>query len=489
VVVIASTVVILAIAAPLEGPASVDQPGETTVELPAVDELETPRMVAEPPPTVGCEPEGCLLWWSDEVDHRPVVVTGDLLVHDGRDELIALDARTGQVVWRHDHPETRPGPSFPQTRDAMLLDEDGLVLARGDHLWFREPGSGEMTSEIHVEGANLHQLERLGDGVLAIGTDSTSPPHRGVLARISDRDRGVIQWRRTVGAVVGMVPSPPSPTGTVVVRVDGAVIGLGVSDGGERWRLDRSEPQAVLAESRLAVRGSDEQEVELVDPTTGEVLRRLRFDHGVRALSTAGRMLVVVAGDWTHVVDPDSYRQLDARDVSGSVPAPAGAQVERRTVVLWPTGDHRDGRELAIYGPVGGTVQLIELTIDTDVRPWPAQDRVDDIGDHAVRIVLADQQVIFVDVERGQVLRSLSPSNGWTTPEDDLDPLREIAVETVSVHGTMVALRAASSVRLVTLDGSIELRGATRIASVDPLIVHGGLGAVRLEDELADRSR
>ena len=101
-----------------------------------------------------------------------------------------------------------------------------------------------------------------------------------------------------------------------------------------------------------------------------------------------------------------------------------------------------------------------------------------------VRVVLAGAQVIDVDVGAAEVIRVLSPSEGWYTEQGLLAALRGTDGDSLEFHGALVLVRADGEPRLIGARGEIHLTGASRVVSSDPLIVHGGAGAMRLDRDL-----
>lgn len=94
------------------------------------------------------------------------------------------------------------------------------------------------------------------------------------------------------------------------------------------------------------------------------------------------------------------------------------------------------------------------------------------VGDGAVRVVLAGRQVTDVDIDTGELT-----GLGFTVDE---------AVD-LAIHCDLVRLGEPGSTTLLGADGTVSVVGASRIASTDPLIVHGGSGAMRIDRDLLTR--
>lgn len=106
---------------PAGGAATRDE--QWSVDLPDQDALDGPQA-----PDIACLPEGCELWTVEApVDNRPLV-SDELVVVVGEEEIVAYETSTGDTRWRVPTP-TGAGELSP---NLVALSARGLALLPAD---------------------------------------------------------------------------------------------------------------------------------------------------------------------------------------------------------------------------------------------------------------------------------------------------------------------------------------------------------------------
>lgn len=173
-------------------------------------------------------------YWEKDVGPArvaPLLAGGTLYLATDAGWLVALDAETGERLWRTRIPGAAAG--------APVSFGDRVVAIGGrDTVYVVEPTQGRVVSRIALpDGASA--TPALVDRVLLV------PLNGGTLAAV-DLDLGEVVWRASLGSQ--MLASP-------VVSEDGATYALTAS--GEVWRIPPAERRAVrIAALGGATRGS-----------------------------------------------------------------------------------------------------------------------------------------------------------------------------------------------------------------------------------------
>jgi len=244
------------------------------------------------------------------VDASPTVADGLVVFGSGSDRegddarLTAVDADTGDVVWRH-----RVG-SYARSAPAVV---DGRVyaggteavhcvdLATGEPRWTFDTGSVE----------NVTPPDEVFAGVAVVDGTVFAATLEGLLHAL-DAESGDRRWSAAVGTDVRATPAVVD--GTVYVgSYDNRVHAVSVADGEVRWRFDTGEfvsaPPAATGDAVYV--GSDSGTVHKLDPADGEEL-------WATAVTEDGAVSggPVVAGDAVLVgtVRPDTVVSLAADD-------------------------------------------------------------------------------------------------------------------------------------------------------------------------------
>lgn len=545
--------------------AAPDRSGNDTtgVDLPDIGQIG--RAGTPPPERLGCEPEGCLVWWTDEIDHRPVHVLGDIAVHEGRDELVAVDVVTGAVRWRITHPVDRYGPRppteiyhLPTTYGVLLADEHGLVLhanrysdtdpprqrvpdsaegatgedddlygtARvpGSTLWFVDAQTGR-TERRDYETLRVTSVTRASTGALLVyGYDGQA---RASSAHFATDDLTVTWTSRPEAPISARL----SPDGSVLLLIDrDTVSALDVEDLHERWRRPLEGGGLLTVDDRVVIDGLAGGRLVILDLETGEPVAEHDFDaDGAYASIVSPRSLVdwpnaagvaisVHAGGRHHLLDPRdgailTFRSLppetDEPDLTSMWFRPAAVRTGLGLVVLWPATPATTLPELVVHPPDGtslGEGIPVPLTIPIPAVPvflrngWEGIELFD-LGDGTIRVVFARMHV--VDVNLGELpnvaIHQVVTSEELTgvdlddgTPRDAERAYWEAGTR-LFARGSYIVVRddtprdGTTTTWLSGPHGRISLRGASQVASIDPLIVHGPAGAMRLDPAGASR--
>ncbi|HVS12818.1 MAG TPA: PQQ-binding-like beta-propeller repeat protein [Thermoanaerobaculia bacterium] len=179
------------------------------------------------------------------VGYASFAAVGDRLftqgAKDGSEWVIALDARTGVILW-----QTRNGPMY---RDGKGDGPRGTPVVDGDRV-FALSGNGHLASLDLATGEvvwRIDLLDRFGARNITWGISESplvtdglvivNPGGRGASVVALERDTGELVWKAgsdragyssPMRTEVGGVPQ-------VVVFTDARVVGLGLRDGAELW--------------------------------------------------------------------------------------------------------------------------------------------------------------------------------------------------------------------------------------------------------------
>jgi outer membrane protein assembly factor BamB len=161
---------------------------------------------------------------------------------DGSEWVIALDARTGVILWR-----TRNGPVYEDgrgdgPRGTPVIDGDRVFALSGrGHLASLELETGEVVWRVDL-------LDRFGASNISWGISESplivdgmvivNPGGRGASVVALDRDTGELEWKGGGSDRAGYSSSMLAEVGGVrqaVVFTDRRVIGVALRDGAELW--------------------------------------------------------------------------------------------------------------------------------------------------------------------------------------------------------------------------------------------------------------
>lgn len=354
------------------------------------------------------------------VDGQPLVFAPLSGTHVGPAcRLVALDAASGEAVWRHQVPPANC--TVHAVADPTVAEWDGrqsvLVATTQNAVFDLDPTTGDerVRYELPAYGYSPPQVVDLvsGDGQELLIADA-----RGTVQLIAAN--GTVVWRESFGAFVWTTP--------VVADVSGGgerQIALGTSDG-RLLVLDRSggtvrevaEPFDGSITWLTSGQLDDDPAVELVAATSsGQVVAVDGATGAVEWTRSFDRFAAVDAvGDG----NGDGTSEVYATAADGVVRALDGATGEtewERTVAttdvqMMPppafgdvTGDgsedllvaSNDGRMVAV-NPASGSV-LAEYTREGSVFETPVLADVDDDRGHEVFVIYADGTVVRLDYE------------------------------------------------------------------------------------------
>lgn len=319
--------------------------------------------------------------WQGDGEPLLFVTSSDRLVY-------ALDASTGRRLWVHSVAEYRPtigGARLSSAVVGKVGDRDAVFVAHwvwdrsltenfqqggvtaldartGEMLWRRTLGDNELTAPVWVP---------IGDaGRLFIGSAS------GVTLSLETLS-GDIVWQQTeLDAVRGAPAVARTPAGLRVVTASrsGIVRCLEASTGVEQWRYQAGDwitgaPVSVILHARhVVVVGSYDRSVYALDLASGGLVWRYfgrgGFYSGVAAIPSGSRAQVVAAA-WDH-----HLHGIEAREGTGLWERYSGRPIWD-TVGLehstWsaPTAVEINGRWTVVFGSYDGVVYglpIAELT-------------------------------------------------------------------------------------------------------------------------------
>jgi outer membrane protein assembly factor BamB len=241
-------------------------------------------------------------------------VSSDLIVHGGRvvavtfdDELVSLDARTGEELWRTEASEGQS--DLPVTSSPVVWDDD-LIFARADGrlsrhqsksgqvLWTSETGAGASTDLVTFRD---HVLCGLSDDRI-IGFD---PANGEIVAETFLEGTPYSRWfvvgDRDLVGLTGL-----EGPGRRLVCVDGSTLEL-------RWTLAAPTDEAwTIAQPALAwghiLVGTNSPALYAVDPNTGEIAWRALTDASPRTVKVVDSDIYIGSFDGTL----NAYRRVES---------------------------------------------------------------------------------------------------------------------------------------------------------------------------------
>ncbi|MFU8840686.1 MAG: PQQ-binding-like beta-propeller repeat protein [Nitriliruptoraceae bacterium] len=421
-----------------------------------------------PPSAPSCDTEGCALWRSTVLDQRPLLVNDRVAIQLGLELLIAVDLDTGQWLWSRGHNDPR-GVSPAAAMTASYLDDRTLVIAYGHRLRLHAADTGSVLGEVDLAPTQVTDIRR-HDGQLVV-SGGTRDRERPGTRLVGLDDTGQVRFEVEVARPIRQAAPARSSTAPLLAVADGDLVGFDATDGSERWRRPVGRRQ---------VDGTT-----LLDPTTGEVtvvstrdgLDLLSVERpGAVAAGVRGGVLVVTHPDRVEVHDRDGVAMGEV-----AVAAPERTVVDTTgrfvTVATLPApGATAPEPTIRIGRRASGSVALPTLTRSTSVPLPPGVEPAP---------VLA--------MRRPDGLLLAGPEAGWAWVMDrvggtvtDLD-LRLLPTTEVEHGAGLTLLRDGRQVTVLGAGGSFRARGVPQIASLDPLLLHGGTGTLRLDRTLVDR--
>lgn len=185
---------------------------------------------------IGGGPNGPDILWAVEsesgLDSSPVVAAGTVVIVDGRDDLAALDIRTGAARWTVGSDTFVGSPAIADSTVVTQTDAGVLGafdLADGEPVWRADLGIRANSSPL------------VASGLVVVATDD------GRLVGV-DAARGTLEWSATLGA--GVDRSAAAADGLVFTGSRGAFVALEAGTGDRSW----AHESEVMAFATPAVR-------------------------------------------------------------------------------------------------------------------------------------------------------------------------------------------------------------------------------------------
>lgn len=459
-------------------------PGTGTVELatPAGDPSTTtwspgtePGAVAVvpsgssfPPPAPTCDTEGCALWRSTVLDHRPLLVNDREAIQLGLDLLIAVDLDTGAWRWARGHNDPR-GVSPAAALTASYLDDGTLVIAYGHNLRLHAADTGSVEAEVDLWPTQITDIRR-HDGQLVVSGPARDRERDGTRLVGLD-DTGQVRFDLEVSRPIRQAAPALTTTGPLLAVTGGDLVRIDATDGSVRWRR--------------TIDGRQMDGTTLLDPATGEVTVIGTVDgQDLLTLDRFGAIAAGVRGGVLAITFPDRV-ELHDRDGApiGELPVTApertviDATARYVTVATLPELGATAPRPTIRTGHrERGGVLLPSVTTSTSV-PLPPD--------------LQPAPVLAMRRADGLVLAGPDASWAWVMDRRDgtLTDLDLPLLPTTEVEHAdgLTLLRDGRQVTVVGAGGSFRARGVPQVASLDPLLLHGGAGTLRLDRTLVDR--
>jgi outer membrane protein assembly factor BamB len=320
-------------------------PGLATTPSPSPTPTDTP---GGPTLTPGTVPEGRLSWDYQAKYTGPPIVAGALLIVPAVGELRALDARTGEHLWRKDEYASR----------ALIVDDQ--VLFHGtSNFGLADVASGKIRWTYDEPYLEVTDPAVGADTVYYIANTAQSVKP-GKLKAL-DLRTGAVRWSHNVE-----LPSNTSVLGhgvtvggdTLYVWAD--ALHAYTLDGQPRWRisLGKAWPPLVVQDTVYLVTG----DLRLRAIRAGKELWSCRVSYPSGPPAVIGDQLFVAGRDLLHVVDRNSGK------VNWTMAVQAVQGVTAAGGLVYTAGEHR----LSVLDPAGPRVLWRAVSTERiDAHPVP----------------------------------------------------------------------------------------------------------------------
>jgi len=142
--------------------------------------------------------------YAENLQATPIVIDGIMYLITARDQVFALDAATGRVIWRYEYPATkaeRPGSFAGLTQNRGVAVGEGKVFfgTNDTYLVALDQKSGRELWKVSVEdpkqcGCNIYAAPLLVNDKVIVGENGSDVAHRGHLTAFH-AETGRLAWR------------------------------------------------------------------------------------------------------------------------------------------------------------------------------------------------------------------------------------------------------------------------------------------------------
>lgn len=238
----------------------------------------------------------------------------------GRDEdgtLVGFETATGETVWTTDAPTSFTG--------SVTVADDTAYLGVRDEVLAVDAATGDVRWRYTVETASGDT--EIPQGTPAV-TDATVFVDGGPTVHAIDAETGQRRWRRSLDGDAG--PSLAATRDTLLVG-GSTVRALAVSDGSTRWRYDAFERRVAVAVADDTVYVANHNAIGAVDASSGAERWRRRFGEGALSRDPTppvvdGRYVYTPAEERLLALQPDDGETawaFESRFVDGLAAPPA----------------------------------------------------------------------------------------------------------------------------------------------------------------------
>lgn len=446
-------------------------PSTTTTWSPGTEpgaDAVVPSGSSFPPTAPTCDTEGCALWRSTVLDHRPLLVDDRQAIQLGLDLLIAVDLDTGVWRWSRGHNDPR-GVSPAAALTASYLDDTTLVIAYGHQLRLHNADTGRVQAEVDLGPTQITDIRR-HDGQLVV-SGPTRDRERDGTRLVGLDDTGQVRFDLEVSRPIRQAAPARTTTGPLLAVTGGDLVRIDATDGSVRWRR--------------TIDGRQMDGTTLLDPATGEVTVISTVDgQDLLTLDRRGAIAAGVRGGVLAITFPDRvelHDRVGAPIGEAPVTAPERTVIDATaryvTVATLPEPDATEPRPTIRTGRrARGGVLLPSVTTSTSV-PLPPD--------------LQPAPVLAMRRSDGLVLAGPDAAWAWVMDRRDgtLTDLDLPLLPTTEVEHAdgLTLLRDGRQMTVVGAGGSFRAIGVPQVASLDPLLLHSGAGTLRLDRTLVDR--
>lgn len=428
-----------------------------------------PSGSAFPPSEPTCDTDGCAIWRSTVLDHRPLLVNDRLAVHLGLELLVAADLDTGRWRWSRGHSDPR-GVSPAAALTAYHLDERTLVIAYGHRLRLHAADTGRVLGEVDLSPTQVTDIRRHDGQLVVTGEVRGSDGPRTRVVGLDDAGR--VRFDLEVTRPIREQAPAERTTAPLLAIAGGDLVRFDATTGTERWRQTLDGRQV----DGTTLLDLDTGEVTVHSTRDGRELLRL-VRPGATAAGVRGGVLVVSYADRVELSDRDGTA---LGDVEVALERTVVDTTSRQVIVATlPAGDEADpqpqvriGRRTGARGGLASLPSVGDVaTVPLPPGREPAEVRVMRRADGVVIAGPRADWAWVVDTATAAATRL------------DLQLLPSSAIG----HGQgLTIVRDGQRLTVMGASGSFAVRGVTQVASLDPLLVHGGSGTLLLDRSLVD---